>query len=106
MSSGTDSSVFDLRVAPRHPIIDDDDGDDDNEVVEPVIQVDTDMLPTLLVYRAGQLEHTFVRVDWEAGDGGIQNLLIKHGIMSSMSFSEPKNSLGLGDSDEEYDLDD
>jgi hypothetical protein len=35
------------------------------------------MLPTLLVYRAGQLEHTFVRVDWEAGDAGIQSLLIK-----------------------------
>lgn len=31
--------------------------------------VDTDVLPTLLVYRGGQLEHAWVRVDWEAKDG-------------------------------------
>ncbi|KAG9099373.1 hypothetical protein FRC06_005343 [Ceratobasidium sp. 370] len=104
VSSGASPSAFDPRVAPRHPVIDDD--EDEGEAVEPVIEVDTDMLPTLLVYRAGQLEHTFIRVDWEAGDGGIQNLLIKHGVISSMSFSEPKNSLGLSDSGEEYDLDD
>jgi hypothetical protein len=43
----------------------------------PSVNVDVDMLPTVLVYRGGQLEHTFIRVDWEAGQGGIQNLLIK-----------------------------
>jgi hypothetical protein len=88
----------------------------------PSVAVDTEMLPTVLVYRAGQLEHTFIRVDWEAGEGGIQNLLIKyvarhsvykcltfhfrHGILPPMSFSNPGDSFGLGDSDEEYDLDD
>ncbi|KAG9097146.1 hypothetical protein FS749_006972 [Ceratobasidium sp. UAMH 11750] len=105
LSSGASLSTFDPRVAPRHPVTDDDD-ENEGGAVEPAIEVDTDMLPTLLVYRAGQLEHTFIRVDWEAGDGGMQNLLIKHGIISSMSFSGPNNSLGLDDSDEEYDLDD
>jgi hypothetical protein len=45
----------------------DDDGDDDS--------VDTDMLPTMLVYRSGQLIHNWVRVDWEAGLLGIDELL-------------------------------
>ena len=43
-----------------------DDDDDD---------VDTDMLPTMLVYRSGQLVHNWVRVDWEAGQLGIDELL-------------------------------
>ncbi|KAG1727560.1 thioredoxin-like protein [Suillus paluster] len=32
--------------------------------------VDTDVLPTLLVYRDGELVHNWVRVDWEAGQAG------------------------------------
>lgn len=37
--------------------------------------VDTDMLPTMLAYRSGQLVHNWVRVDWEAGLLGIDELL-------------------------------
>lgn len=37
--------------------------------------VDTDMLPTLLVYRDGELVHNWVRVDWEAGKAGVEELL-------------------------------
>lgn len=37
--------------------------------------VDLDMLPTLLVYRDGELVHNWVRVDWEAGHPGIRDLL-------------------------------
>jgi hypothetical protein len=33
------------------------------------------MLPTLLVYRDGQLVHNWVRVDWEAGKAGVEELL-------------------------------
>lgn len=44
----------------------DDGWEDDN--------VDTDVLPTLLAYRGGLLEHTWVRVDWEA-KSGIEDLL-------------------------------
>ncbi|KAF8751128.1 phosducin [Rhizoctonia solani] len=84
------SGLFDPRVAPVCAIDSDEEHGSD-----------------VLVYRGGQLEHTFIRVDWEAGQGGIQNLLIKHGILPSMSFStNPVDSLGLQESDEEYDLDD
>lgn len=102
LSSGASSTVFDPRMASRRPAESDDEDDEGN----PSVEVDTEMLPTVLVYRGGQLEHTFIRVDWEAGEAGIQNLLIKHGILPSMSFAKPDESFGLGDSDEEYDLDD
>ena len=40
--------------------------------------VDTDMLPTLLVHRDGELVHNWVRVDWEAGEAGVEELLSRH----------------------------
>lgn len=53
----------------------DDLGDDyDHEPEEE--DVDLDMLPTILVYRHGELLHTWVRVDWEAGKDGIENFLL------------------------------
>lgn len=39
--------------------------------------VDTDMLPTMLVYQDGELVHNWVRVDWEADRAGIEELLVK-----------------------------
>lgn len=39
--------------------------------------VDTDMLPTMLVYHDGELVHNWVRVDWEAGGAGVEELLVK-----------------------------
>jgi len=39
--------------------------------------VDLDVLPTMLVYRNGELVHNWVRVDWEAGDAGLEELLDK-----------------------------
>lgn len=45
-----------------------DDGEAENDV-------DLDMLPTLLVYRDGDLVHNWVRVDWEAGRSSIRDLL-------------------------------
>ncbi|CAE6517892.1 unnamed protein product [Rhizoctonia solani] len=98
------SGLFDPRVAPTRRTESDEEYDSDPFSQ---VEVDTDMLPTVLVYRAGQLEHTFIRVDWEAGEGGVPNLLIKHGVLPSMSFSaNPGDLLGLQESDEEYDLDD
>jgi hypothetical protein len=41
------------------------------------VQADLDMLPTILIYRGGELLHTWVRVDWEAGKEGVENLLKK-----------------------------
>lgn len=45
----------------------DEDEDEDN--------VDMDMLPTMQVYRAGELVFNWVRVDLEAGAAGITDLL-------------------------------
>lgn len=42
--------------------IDDEEGEEEEEEVV----TDLDMLPTLLVYRAGQIVHNWIRVDWEA----------------------------------------
>ena len=62
---------------------DDDPNDDGEEEKAPYydeeeyeeVDVDTDMLPTLLVYRDGELVHNWVRVDWEAGEAGVEELL-------------------------------
>ena len=73
------------RTSPRFAYQDDDDpyGDDTDEPTgidalngdEDEEDVDTDMLPTVLVYRSGQLVHNWVRVDWEVGLLGIDELL-------------------------------
>jgi hypothetical protein len=55
----------------------DDNDFDENEDAE----ADTDMLPTMLIYEKGELLHTWVRVDWEAGTDGIENLLLKYVIL-------------------------
>jgi len=72
----------------------DDDYSDDN--------VDLDMLPTMLVYRNGELVHNWVRVDWEAGEAGIEEFLDKHHILPASSGS--KDNLGLPSDDEDFDL--
>ena len=48
---------------------DSEDYDDDN--------VDSDMLPTMLVYKDGELVYNWVRVDWEA-KAGVEELLSKY----------------------------
>lgn len=50
--------------------LDDEDSDEEDTV-------DTDMLPTMLVYRGGELMFNWVRVDWEAGAAGITDLLTR-----------------------------
>lgn len=49
---------------------------DDHYQEENEDEVDVDMLPTILVYRAGELVYTWVRVDWEA-ETGLADLLQK-----------------------------
>jgi hypothetical protein len=53
----------------------DEEQDDDYDEEDEEIEVDTDMLPTMLVYRDGELVHNWVRVDWEAGSAGVEDLL-------------------------------
>ncbi|KAI0266448.1 thioredoxin-like protein [Gloeopeniophorella convolvens] len=75
------------RTAPRLTEKDEDDPyaddvDEDEQVDEygdeDEDDVDTDMLPTMLVYRSGDLVHNWVRVDWEAGALGIDELLERY----------------------------
>ncbi|KAF8342892.1 thioredoxin-like protein [Cantharellus anzutake] len=54
------------------------------------VEVDTELLPTLLVYRGGELEFTWVRVDLEAGPSGVGALLKRHGIVQSGDFEEDR----------------
>lgn len=53
------------------------DGDNDGLDEDEEAEADIDMLPTILVYEQGELRHTWVRVDWEAGKDGIENFLFK-----------------------------
>ena len=52
---------------------DDDDEEEEDDQWEDDA-VDTDVLPTILVYRGGDLVHSWIRVDWEAKQG-IEELL-------------------------------
>lgn len=74
--------------------------DEDGEIgYDEEDNVDTDMLPTMLVYRGGDLVYNWVRVDWEAGKAGVEELLLKHRVL-------PISASNCGfPSDEEDDLD-
>ncbi|KIJ56195.1 hypothetical protein M422DRAFT_23528 [Sphaerobolus stellatus SS14] len=85
---------------------DDEDFDGDGDVV-----TDTDMLPTMLVYRGGRLVHNWIRVDWEAdamvkrkegsaSGSPIEALLRGHNILRV----ESNGNCGFSDDDEDLDL--
>lgn len=65
---------------------DDDDEDQDEEEQWEDDEVDTDVLPTLLVYRGGDLAHSWVRVDWEAKQG-IEELLKRYAVYTTYWFA-------------------
>ena len=48
-----------------------------DESGNPLGRPDPDVLPTLLAYRDGELVKTWVRVDWEVGQDGVEGLLRK-----------------------------
>lgn len=74
----------------------DEEGDEDDEDLIDEEDVDLDMLPTMLVYRDGDLVHNWVRVDWEAGDVGMEEFLSRNRVLPS--FLHPQ--LGLDDIDD------
>jgi hypothetical protein len=58
--------------------LDRDDSDAEDESDNAVVGVpDPDVLPTLLAYRDGELEKTWVRVDFEVGREGLEGLLLR-----------------------------
>ncbi|KAJ6596656.1 thioredoxin-like protein [Mycena sp. CBHHK59/15] len=71
--------------------------DDGGEIYED--DVDLDMLPTMLVYRDGELVHNWVRVDWEAGSAGVEELLDHHHILPRTASHS--HNLGLPSDDED-----
>lgn len=95
-STGTSRTRYASRKQNMPGKYIDDDGDDpyaDDEEQEKTPyydedeyeeeDVDTDMLPTMLVYRDGELVHNWVRVDWEAGEAGVEELLSKYVVRLS-----------------------
>ncbi|WVW80821.1 hypothetical protein I302_102810 [Kwoniella bestiolae CBS 10118] len=51
---------------------------------DPVGRPDPDVLPTMLVYKNGELEKNWVRVDWEVDEGGVEGLLRREGILPTV----------------------
>lgn len=85
---------------------DDEEYHDEEDVSDDEDNVDLDMLPTMLVYRDGDLEFNWVRVDWEAKDSGVEELLQKHKIISSQEISVFDNIPSDTDSDSDsFELD-
>ncbi|KAJ7163612.1 thioredoxin-like protein [Mycena crocata] len=109
-SSSSSRAMPQLRRATRthHDDTDDpynekdiEDDEEEEEIYED--DVDFDVLPTMLVYRDGELVHNWVRVDWEAGDAGIEELLDHHHILPHTGAHS--RNLGLpSDSEDELDL--
>lgn len=64
-------------------------------------EVDTDVLPTMLVYRGGELIHSWVRVDWEA-NMGVEELLRRHHVLADGGGSD--GNCGLPSDDDGEDL--
>jgi len=81
-----DRSLSTIKDYDEEGEIDDGKHYDDSEEES---DVDLDMLPTLLVYRNGELVHNWVRVDWEAGTAGVRDLLERHKILPSRGIAFP-----------------
>jgi len=62
--------------------------------------VDTDVLPTMLVYQDGELVHNWVRVDWEADRTGVEELLVKYRILPQPFTTARNLELGTDDDDD------
>jgi hypothetical protein len=54
------------------------DHEDEDEDEEEEAEADPDVLPTILAYKDGELERNWIRVDWEIGDGTLEDLLRRY----------------------------
>lgn len=81
------SSSRNLRTSRPSRIREDDTYDDEDDE-EDDDDVDFDVLPTLLVYRDGELVHNWVRVDWEAGQAGVEELLRRCAQIEARNHTE------------------
>lgn len=53
------------------------DGGENDDYLEDEAKADPDVLPTMLAYKDGELVHTWIRVDWEVDESGVEGLLRK-----------------------------
>lgn len=65
-----DEGEYELDDITYNDDDDDDELEDESQAFQSE-QVDSDLFPTMLVYRGGELVYTWIRVDWEA-DGWIK----------------------------------
>jgi hypothetical protein len=63
---------FSLLPSSRPQTEHDDEADEEEEEE---VEADPDVLPTMLVYKDGELERNWIRVDWEIGEGDLEGLL-------------------------------
>ncbi|KAG6844916.1 hypothetical protein H0H87_002400 [Tephrocybe sp. NHM501043] len=104
------SSVTSHSSRSRYQDDDDDDSygvEDEEEDDVDEDNVDLDMLPTMLVYRDGELVHNWVRVDWEAGEAGLEEWLDQHNILprpASMLGTNNNLSFPSDNDDDDFDL--
>ncbi|KAF9264630.1 hypothetical protein L218DRAFT_958355 [Marasmius fiardii PR-910] len=86
---------------PYHDLdeLDEDKGSEDSEEYDDEDNVDLDMLPTMLVYRDGELVYNWVRVDWEA-KAGVEELLSKHRVIPQTDQSAEFSGFGVPSDDE------
>lgn len=66
------SSGSNPLTTTRH---DNEDDDDEAEEEEPEGRPDPDVLPTILAYKDGELEKTWIRADWDVWEDGVEGLL-------------------------------
>ncbi|WWC98535.1 hypothetical protein V866_005427 [Kwoniella sp. B9012] len=62
---------------------------------EPIGTPDPDVLPTMLVYKDGELEKNWVRVDWEVDESGVEGLLKKEGILPLVGAGRMGAGVGI-----------
>ncbi|KAI0055969.1 thioredoxin-like protein [Artomyces pyxidatus] len=74
--------------------------EEDLEDEEDEDAVDTDVLPTMLVYQGGELVHNWVRVDWEAGAPGVEDLLERHHVIQPRRMGTGNFGASLDDEEE------
>jgi hypothetical protein len=75
-------SLLPSSKPPRSHSLREEDQEEDYEDEE--VEADPDVLPTMLVYKDGELERNWIRVDWEIGTRSLEGLLRRCVSVSSL----------------------
>ncbi|ORX41006.1 hypothetical protein BD324DRAFT_647906 [Kockovaella imperatae] len=66
-------------------------------------RADFEVLPSLLAYKDGELEKTWIRVDWDLKEDGVAGLLRREGILPRLDSRRHSHMLSDEDDEEEDD---